>query len=131
MVDDDRDALALIREILELTGAAVVTADSARDALDQLQRSRFDVLVADLGMPHMDGFALIEQVRQSHAEQNRDVPAAALTAFARSEDRTRALRSGFQIHLAKPIEPGELMAAAATLARQASSHEKPPKISST
>jgi CheY-like chemotaxis protein len=121
VVDDDRDALALVREILELTGASVVTADSGRDALDQLRRSRFDVLVADLGMPQMDGFALIEQVRQLDASQNRNVPAAALTAFARSEDRTRALRSGFQIHLAKPIEPGELMAAAATLARQAAS----------
>jgi CheY-like chemotaxis protein len=118
-VDDDRDALALVREILEATGATVTTADSGHAALDKIARGSFDVLVADLGMPDMNGFDLLEKIRRSGDAHVRDIPAAALTAFARSDDRTRALRSGFQMHLAKPIEPGELMAAAATLARQA------------
>jgi CheY-like chemotaxis protein len=118
-VDDDRDALALVREILEATGATVTTADSGRTALDKVARAGFDVLVVDLGMPEMNGFDLIEAIRQSSDAHVREIPAAALTAFARSEDRTRAMRSGFQMHLAKPIEPGELMAATAMLARQA------------
>jgi PAS domain S-box-containing protein len=118
-VDDDRDALSLVREILESTGATVTTADSGKTALDKIARASFDVLVVDLGMPEMNGFDLIEAIRQSSDAHVREIPAAALTAFARSEDRTRAMRSGFQMHLAKPIEPGELMAATAMLARQA------------
>ncbi len=118
VVDDDRDALALLREILEVTGAIVTTADSGQDALDKLGRGITDVLIADIGMPRMDGFELMEQVRASSEAAIRDIPAAALTAFARSEDRVRAMRSGFELHLSKPIEPTELMAAAATLARR-------------
>jgi len=122
-VDDDRDALALVREILEATGAAVVTADSAQDALDLLERMTPDVLVADLGLPQMSGFDLIDRVRRSERPAVRGMPAAALTAYARSEDRTKALRSGFQLHLAKPVDPGELMAAMAVLAKRASPTE--------
>jgi PAS domain S-box-containing protein len=118
VVDDDRDALALSREILEVTGATVTTADSGQDALDKLAKGIADVLIADLGMPRMDGFELIEKIRASCEIAIRDIPAAALTAFARSEDRVRAMRSGFEVHLSKPIEPGELMAAAASLARR-------------
>jgi PAS domain S-box-containing protein len=118
-VDDDRDALALVREILETTGATVVSADSGRDALDALERMNADVLVADLGMPGMSGFELIDRIRRSSRAQIREMPAAALTAFARSEDRTKALRSGFQLHLAKPIDPAELMAAIAVLVKRA------------
>ena len=69
-------------------------------------------------MPRMDGFELIGKIRASGEAAIREIPAAALTAFARSEDRVRAMRSGFEVHLSKPIEPGELMAAAATLARR-------------
>jgi CheY-like chemotaxis protein/nitrogen-specific signal transduction histidine kinase len=119
-VDDDHDALALVREILEATGADVVTADSVQQALDVLQGMTPDVLLADLGMPHMSGFDLIDRVRRSERPAIREIPAAALTAYARSEDRTRALRSGFQLHLAKPVDPGELMAAMAALAKRAS-----------
>jgi CheY-like chemotaxis protein len=115
-VDDDRDALALVREILEATGATVMTADTAHDALATLERAVPDVLLADLGMPGMTGFELIERVRGSDNPRLRAVPAAALTAYARSEDRTKALRRGFQLHLAKPVDPGELMAAMAALA---------------
>lgn len=118
VVDDDQDALALSREVLEVTGATVMTADSGQDALDKLARGLTDVLIADIGMPWMDGFELITRIRASGEPAIRELPAAALTAFARSEDRTRAMRSGFEVHLSKPIEPGELMAAAATLARR-------------
>jgi CheY-like chemotaxis protein len=118
VVDDDRDALALSREILEVTGATVTTADSGQDALDKLATGIADVLIADIGMPRMDGFELIARVRASGESAVREIPAAALTAFARSEDRSRAMRSGFEVHLSKPIDPGELMAAAATLARR-------------
>jgi PAS domain S-box-containing protein len=114
-VDDDGDALALVREILEATGATVETAGSGPAALEKLKRMKPDMLVADLGMPKMDGFELIDRIRRSEA--TGQLPAIALTAFARSEDRVRALRSGFQLHLSKPIEPGELMAAIASLAR--------------
>jgi CheY-like chemotaxis protein len=77
------------------------------------------VLIVDIGMPVMDGFAFIERLRASSDLAIRQVPAAALTAFARSEDRTRALRSGFDMHLAKPVDPGELVATAAMLVRRA------------
>jgi PAS domain S-box-containing protein len=122
-VDDDRDSLALVREILEVTGATVITADSGDEALKKLARLNPDVLLADLGMPHMDGFELIDRVRRSEHVGIGDLPAIALTAFARSEDRTRALRCGFQLHLAKPIEPAELMAAVAALARRQTPRE--------
>ena len=118
VVDDDRDALALVREILEATGATVVTADSGMDALDRLRRSKPDLLIADLAMPNMDGFELIDQARRCEDLDIQRVPAVALTAFARSEDRARALRNGFQLHLSKPIDPAELMAAAAALGRR-------------
>ena len=75
------------------------------------------VLVVDLGMPEMDGFGFISRIRASSDPAIRNVPAAALTAFARSEDRTKALRSGFEMHLAKPVDPGELVAAVARLVR--------------
>lgn len=116
LVDDDRDALGMVREILEATGAQVSVANSGAAALNVLASVRPDVLIADLGMPKMDGFELIARVRQNADMALRDVPAAALTAYARSDDRAKALRSGFQIHLAKPIDPAELMTAIASLA---------------
>jgi PAS domain S-box-containing protein len=117
-VDDDRDALSLLFEVLEAAGARVTIAHSAAEALAALEADPPDVLVADLGMPHVDGFELIARVRK-HADANvRDVPAAALTAYARSEDRVKALRAGFQIHLAKPIEPAELTTTVAALANR-------------
>jgi CheY-like chemotaxis protein len=76
------------------------------------------VLLLDLGMPQMTGFELIERIRRSDDPRVRTLPAAALTAYARSEDRTKALRSGFQLHLAKPVDPAELMAAIAALAQR-------------
>jgi PAS domain S-box-containing protein len=117
-VDDDSDALTLLREVLEAAGAEVTTVDSAMTALEQVEKVRPDVLIADVGMPQMDGFELISRLRHAKAQSIRDLPAAALTAYARSEDRAKALRTGFQMHLAKPIDPGELMAAVAALAKR-------------
>jgi PAS domain S-box-containing protein len=117
-VDDDEDALGLLRVALEAADAKVVTVGSAADALARLGEAVPDVLVIDLGMPVMDGFTLIGRIRSSADPAIRDIPAAALTAFARSDDRTRALRSGFEMHLAKPVDPGELVASVATLVRR-------------
>jgi PAS domain S-box-containing protein len=114
-VDDDEDALTMVRDILEASGATVVTAHSASDALQALEQLPPDVLIADLGMPGMDGFELIQKLRAHPDPKVNQVPAAALTAFSRSEDRARAMQSGFDLHLAKPIDPEALMAAVAQL----------------
>jgi CheY-like chemotaxis protein len=116
-VDDEHDALALVQVVLEKAGADVITVDSPVAALERIEALRPQALIVDLAMPEMDGFELISRVRASADEQVRSVPAAALTAFARSEDRTKALRSGFELHLAKPVDPGELVASVATLVR--------------
>ncbi|HET9369744.1 MAG TPA: ATP-binding protein [Vicinamibacterales bacterium] len=115
-VDDEHDALALVRVVLEKAGADVTTVTSPSAALERLETSEPNVMVIDLAMPEMDGFELISRIRAAEHLAARNAPAAALTAFARSEDRARALRSGFEMHLAKPIDPGELVAAVAALA---------------
>jgi PAS domain S-box-containing protein len=114
-VDDEPDALTLITEILEAAGAHITVAHSATEALGAIQIAPPDVVVADLGMPRVDGFELIARIRASADPHVREIPAAALTAYARSEERSRALRSGFQVHLAKPIDPTELIVAIARL----------------
>ena len=118
VVDDDPDALAMTRDILEAAGAEVAVAPSATDALSLVPDVRPDVIVADLAMPCVDGFEMIARLRADVDVDIRDVPAAAVTAYARSEDRVRALRSGFQLHLAKPIDPAALTAAVAELAQR-------------
>lgn len=117
-IDDEADALGLLRIALESAGATVSTIGSAREALEELDRLSPDVLIVDIGMPEMDGHDFIGRVRALPNADLRDVPAAALTAFARPEDRTRALQSGFEMHLAKPIDPGELIAAVRTLVKR-------------
>jgi CheY-like chemotaxis protein len=117
-IDDEPDALDLLRVVLEAAGAEVTTLSSPVTALERIADVKPHVLVIDLGMPEIDGFELIARLRKSTDKSIRRLPAAALTAFARSEDRTKALRSGFEMHLAKPVDPGELVASIATLARR-------------
>jgi PAS domain S-box-containing protein len=116
VVDDDADARLLVREILEHGGASVTTAESAAEAWTILQYARFDVLISDLAMPIEDGCDLIRKVRALSAASGGDVPAAALTAYTRTEDRMRVVAAGFDRHLSKPIDPGELIAAVQALA---------------
>jgi CheY-like chemotaxis protein len=117
-VDDEPDALRLLKEMLEAAGASVITASSAAAALEKIHAVKPDVLVTDLGMPLMDGFELIRRVRESDDPIVRDTPAAAFTAYARAEDRTRTLQAGFGMHLPKPIDPVELASAIKALARR-------------
>jgi signal transduction histidine kinase/CheY-like chemotaxis protein len=117
-VDDDGDARELLEAILEGAGASVTTAASAAEAMDRLTTLRPRVLVADLAMPGEDGYGLIARVRQLADETLRQIPAAAVTACARPEDRARALKSGFSLHLAKPIDPLAVVTAVAVLARR-------------
>ena len=115
-VDDDADAVILLAELLQAAGARVRTAAGAEAALQMIETELPDVIVTDLGMPQVDGFQLIERIRGHRDSVVRRIPAAALTAYARSGDRVKALRAGFQIHLAKPIDPAELITAVAALA---------------
>jgi PAS domain S-box-containing protein len=117
-VDDEEDALGLLRVVLEAAGAEVLTSSSASNALQRVGEARPDAMVVDLGMPLMDGFEFMARIRASTDPDIANIPAAALTAFARSEDRTKALENGFEMHLAKPVDPGELVASIATLVRR-------------
>ena len=117
VVDDDADARDLLRRLLEESGAHVTLAASSPQALDIIRQGGLDILVSDIGMPGEDGYALLRRLRGLPPEQGGHLPAVALTAYARAEDRAKALRAGFQMHLAKPIEPTELIATLATLAR--------------
>ena len=94
----------------------MITAASAAEAMPILETRRLDVLVSDIGMPEVDGYEFVRQVRLLKQEKGGKIPAIALTAFARSEDRTRALMSGYQVHVSKPVEPAELVATVASVA---------------
>jgi CheY-like chemotaxis protein/anti-sigma regulatory factor (Ser/Thr protein kinase) len=118
VVDDDSDARELVRRLLTECGANVVTADGVEAALARVKDTPIDVLVSDIGMPGQDGYDLIQAVRTLPDEAAAAVPALALTAYARPEDRVKAIRAGFQMHIAKPIEPRELIAMVASLARR-------------
>jgi CheY-like chemotaxis protein len=115
-VDDEADARELMRAVLAESGASVTVAATVRGALKALEGDSFDVLVSDIAMPHEDGHDLIRKVRALDAERGGRIPALAVTAYARPEDRAAALASGYQEHVAKPIEPPELAALVATLA---------------
>jgi len=114
LVDDEQDALNLLWRVLEDVGATALVATSAAEGLAVLENERVDVLVSDLGMPGTDGFQFIREVR----EKGIQVPAAALTAFVRTSDRTKALLAGYQVHIGKPVDPTEFLANIATLARR-------------
>jgi CheY-like chemotaxis protein/two-component sensor histidine kinase len=115
VVDDDRDNRELIKRILNDCGATVRLAASARDAFAQFREAMPNLLISDLGMPDVDGFELLDWVRHLSKEEGSQVPAIALTAFARSEDRLRALEAGFSAHISKPVEPSELIATVAAV----------------
>jgi CheY-like chemotaxis protein/two-component sensor histidine kinase len=119
IVDDDRDTLEVVKQLLEQAGAEVTAATSAEEALAALRRTPHDVLLSDIGMPGQDGYELIRRVRTLAPEQGGTVPAAALTAFAQGDHRQQALSAGYQLYLPKPIEPSELTAAVARLAGRA------------
>ncbi|MYM74002.1 response regulator [Duganella sp. FT134W] len=115
VVDDEDDARELIRRILSDCNAEVLTAATATEALLLLQHERPDLMVSDLGMPEVDGYGLLDRIRALGPARGGDLPAIALTAFARSEDRIKALSSGFLAHIAKPVEPNELIAKVAAM----------------
>jgi len=116
LVDDEADSREVVGVQLQESGATVTTAESAAAAFELIQREQFDVLVADIGMPGEDGYSLIRRVRALPLSA-ASVPAAALTALARKEDRQQALQAGFQMHLTKPVDSRTLVAAVATLHR--------------
>ena len=118
IVDDERDGCLLVKRVLEGCQAQVETASSAEQAYSLLERQQFDVLVSDIGMPGEDGYQLIRRVRGGDGP-NQQTPAVALTAFARSEDRRRALMAGFNNFLSKPVEAAELVAVVASVVGRA------------
>jgi len=116
IVDDHADSRDLFATVLSRRGAEVTVVDSVREGLAAARRVRPDVIVCDLAMPGDDGFALIRELRSRPGDQGNVVPAVALTAYARPEDRDRALAAGFQVHLSQPVEPRALLEAVARVA---------------
>jgi signal transduction histidine kinase/ActR/RegA family two-component response regulator len=119
VVDDELDSLELVQQVLAETGARLVTATSAGDALRMIERHRPDLLISDIGMPLMDGFELIRRIRAMDDRGLAAVPAIALTAFSRREDQQRALEAGFDEYMAKPLRPVALLQAVVGMAGRA------------
>ena len=119
VVDDDTDALELVKRVMERCNATVTVCESGEECMKIFAATRPAVLITDIGMPQMDGYSLIKAVRALPAEDGGNTPAIALTAHARSDDRRRAMLSGFDVHVARPVEPSELEAVVARLARRA------------
>ncbi|KAF3883744.1 MULTISPECIES: hybrid sensor histidine kinase/response regulator [Nostocales] len=117
LVDDDRDSREFIAFLLEQYRAQVTQAQSAHDALSSLGQAKFDLLISDIGMPDMDGYTLVRQIRKQSPEQSGEIPAIALTAYAGEIDRQLALAAGFQQHISKPIELEVLIQTILTLVR--------------
>lgn len=116
VVDDEIDTREVLKTMLEQCGAKVITAESTAQALEVLHAEKPDVLIADIGMPGEDGYDLIRKVRALPVDQGGRIPAVALTAYARPEDRLRALRAGYQMHIPKPVEVAELVTIIARVA---------------
>jgi signal transduction histidine kinase/CheY-like chemotaxis protein len=110
VVDDEQDARDILREVLAEASAEVLVAASAKEGLALVKSRHPDIIVSDIGMPERDGYQFIRDVRELASKTDRRIPAIALTAFARSEDRTRVMLAGYQVHISKPIEPRELVA---------------------
>jgi signal transduction histidine kinase/CheY-like chemotaxis protein len=118
LVDDDSDTLKLMTTALTRRQATVTAVSSAGEAIKAIRRRRPDVLVSDIAMPDEDGYGLIEKIRSLEADEDESIPAVAITAYAKEEDREKALSSGFQIYLAKPVELTELISVVARAARR-------------
>jgi CheY-like chemotaxis protein len=116
IVDDDRESGEVMREALLACGAQAQCVASAADAIDALTEVRPDVVLSDIAMPGRDGYTVLSEVRALEPIFGRRIPVAAVSAYARSEDRDRALAAGFDVYLAKPVDPATLANAAATLA---------------
>ena len=116
VVDDEADARLLVKRVLEGCGALVRVAGSAEQALSEIAIDKPDVLVSDIGMPGENGYELIRRVRHLGPDHGGSIPALALTAYARPEDRMKAVRAGFQMHISKPVEAAELLTMVASLA---------------
>jgi signal transduction histidine kinase/CheY-like chemotaxis protein len=119
-VDDEIDALTFVRRVLEENEATVTAASSSREALEILSTQTFDVIVSDIGMPGMDGYTFMTEIRN----RENHTPAIALTAYARREDRAKSIASGYQAHISKPAEIGELLDAVASLAHRPTASSK-------
>jgi CheY-like chemotaxis protein len=119
LVEDEPDARELLVAVLRQCRADVRAVSNAADALSELEAWQPEVLISDIEMPGEDGYTLIRKIRNLPPERGGKIPAAALTAYARAEDRMRALLSGFQLHVPKPVEPAELVAVVASLAGRA------------
>jgi CheY-like chemotaxis protein len=115
IVDDEPDGRQLMVRILEGRGAKVTAVAGGTEALELLKTQQFDLLVSDIGMPDLDGYELMRRVRLLDSMRQGPIPAIAVTAYARAEDRQRSLLAGYQMHLAKPIEARELVAGIASL----------------
>jgi PAS domain S-box-containing protein len=115
IVDDEPDARMLITRLLEDCKAEVISADSADQAMRMIRDQKPDIVISDIGMPTRDGYAFMRDVRALPEKLGGRIPAIAMTAFARSEDRTRAMMAGYQVHMSKPIDPQELLATVASL----------------
>lgn len=120
VVDDERDTRELVAALLTTCGAEVVLVGSATEALDHMERQRFDLLISDIGMPEMNGYDLIGRIRQLAEEQGGRTPAVALTAYAGVDDRKRALAAGYEMHIPKPFVAAELISAAIFLTERQS-----------
>ncbi len=117
VVDDNADTLELVSFILEEYGTEVITAASAIEAIAAIAQFNPNILISDIAMPGIDGYSLIRKVRTLSSERGGQIPAIALTAYASEEERIRLLDSGFQMHIAKPVDPAKLVAVVANLAQ--------------
>ena len=125
LVEDENDVREVLTIVLQRCGATVRAASSAREALDMIDKTQPDVLVTDIAMPIEDGYDLLKKIRALDNSRAAKIPAVALTGYAGSEDRKRAMAAGFQMHLPKPVDPEQLAAAVASLALRSGSGSIP------